>query len=81
MSLTNYNTDPNNQAKRLSVKYALELLNEGSRLTKRGKDLDTISKEGENYLYNGLNDTKPTILNEKEVSELIKGHNWIIDLF
>lgn len=81
MKIKQFNADPNNHATHLPIKKAIELLNNGSALTKPGKNLDCICKIGNNYHYKGLEDKQATILNESQVSELIKSHNWVVDLF
>jgi len=70
--------------KNLSAEKAIELLNAGNHLTRKGENLDTIyKKKNGTFSWKGKNDRDETILEtEQEIKSLFSaGKEWALNLF
>jgi hypothetical protein len=66
----------------LTVKKAIELLNNGDVLTQPGKELNKLyKKEDGTFSWKGISDPRETVLDEKDLDKnFFSGKQWVINL-
>ena len=66
--------------RKITKEEGIALLKKGNTLTEPGINLDTLRTKDDKYIWMGLTDKAPTILDEVEVESLISQKRWIVNL-